>query len=267
MAIKIRVTNGPDAGREFIVQRQRVLIGAEADADIRLNDTQLKGHLVVEHRNAAYHVSNMLQYPVWLDGQALAINERRVWYDQACLQPSAVTSLVLLTDHSAVAPDDDRRVIESDAGARFVLRTSWIIAGALIVLALMFLASGPGGSRPGGSTRPLSSSAVRRESLRILEALADPTYQAAAQRRGVSLDWRQLSDSLISARLAEARTDRLAVTADYRRARESARRLSQAFRKEARPDLPASPSDDAIRDTLEMAERIASQKLLEFDQS
>lgn len=267
MAIKIRVTNGPDAGREFTVQRQRVLIGAEADADIRLNDTQLKGHLVVEHRNAAYHVSNMLQYPVWLDGQALAINERRVWYDQACLQPSAVTSLVLLTDHSAVAPDDDRRVIESEAGARFVLRTSWIIAGALILLALIFLASGPGSRNAGGPSKALSVSAVRRESLRVLEALADQSFQAAAQRRGVSLEWRQLADSLVSARLAEARTDRQAVTADYRRARESARRLSQAFRPAARADLPASPNDDAIRETLDMAERIASAKLLEFDQS
>lgn len=266
MATKIRVTNGPDAGREFIVQRQRVLIGAEADADIRLNDTQLQGHVVVEYRNAAYHVINMLRYPIWLDGEALAINDRRVWYDQGNLQPSAVTSLVLITDHSVIDPEDQRRVIETDADRnRWTVQTSWIIAAALVIAAILVLA-GAGSSRNRQSgTAPLSASAVRRESQRVLETLADETFRNIARRRGVDIEWRQLYDTLISARLAEARSDRSAVAGDYRRVRETARRLTEAFGPPTGAQTPAGVNDDSIREVLLMAERLASQKLLEYD--
>jgi len=266
LATKIRVTNGPDAGREFIVQRQRVLIGAEADADIRLSDTQLQGHVVVEYRNAAYHVINMLRYPIWLDGEALAINDRRVWYDQGSLQPSAVTSLVLITDHSVIDPEDQRRVIETDADRnRWTVQTSWVIAAALVVVALMVLA-GAGATRNRRSgTAPLTVSAMRRESQRVLETLADETFRNIAQRRGVEVEWRQLSDSLISARLAEARMDRPAAASDYRRVRETARDLVEVFGPATGAQTPAGVNDDSIREVLQMAERIASQKLLEYD--
>jgi hypothetical protein len=92
---KIIITDGPEAGREIQLPAGPVRIGTGPHAEVQLNDPALQGDLRLDIVDGAVVVVNLLPTAIYLNEQPLAPQERRVWFDETDLQPTAMTKLRL----------------------------------------------------------------------------------------------------------------------------------------------------------------------------
>ena len=145
MATSLQVTQGPDAGRSFVIEQETVRIGNDSNANVRINDPQLRGVLVIQFRDGVYHVSNQLSSPIWFrmasHREEFAPGEERVWYDGARVQPTALTELLLVSVPDSPVQDAAsglREITEATETSDGIVRTLCILGiavGLLILLA------------------------------------------------------------------------------------------------------------------------------------
>lgn len=200
MATFLHVTQGPDAGRKFSIERETVRIGNDSNANIRINDPQLQGLLVIRWQNGVYHVSNQLSSPIWYRNneqrEEFAQGEERVWYDGVRLQPTARTELLLRAELSAGAissgiQETTERAAESDG----VVKTLAILGIALGMLVLMASVDSP-------TQLPAEHQTQLAEDIRKLLEAAPKTRSARFNE-----DWSRLAVAFREARFADRAGD------------------------------------------------------------
>ncbi len=113
MPAKINVVNGPDQGRTFHLNGPEVRIGRGPGNQVSLRDPSLAGTLRIECRNALYFVHNETGSAAYLDGQPFPSGERRPWYHNGRLQPTADTVMELEVVDSPAGVKGDGPVVES----------------------------------------------------------------------------------------------------------------------------------------------------------
>jgi hypothetical protein len=117
MAARVEVVHGPDTGWRFTVFAGEVRIGRGAGHQIRLSDPAWgEGHLRLQFRNGGYLVTNLMPYPVFLDGQPLATGSRRTWYAGSGLQPTGETLLRLEVIELPPGPAPEGEVVAEPPG-------------------------------------------------------------------------------------------------------------------------------------------------------
>jgi len=157
MAAAINVVQGPDAGWRFVMVAGEVRLGRGAGHQVKLSDPAWgDGHLRVQFRHGGYLITNLMPYPVFLDGQLLGEGQQATWYAGGSLQPTATTLLRLEMAEapSGPAPEGGVYVVPpGQANAAGKKNLQWV---ALALVALVLL--GLGVSQLRKSTKPAKDS-------------------------------------------------------------------------------------------------------------
>ena len=159
MAAAINVVQGPDAGWRYVMVAGEVRLGRGAGHQVKLSDPAWgDGHLRVQFRQGGYLVTNLMPYPVFLDGQLLGEGQQATWYAGGSLQPTAATLLRLEMAEapSGPAPEGGVHVVPpGQAKAAGKKNLQW---AALAILALVALGLGGSQLRKGPKAGPATDS-------------------------------------------------------------------------------------------------------------
>lgn len=155
MAAAINVVQGPDAGWRYVLVAGEVRLGRGAGHQVKLSDPAWgDGHLRVQFRQGGYLVTNLMPYPVFLDGQLLGEGQQATWYAGGSLQPTAATLLRLEMTEPPAGPAPEGGVYVVPPGqAKAVGKKNlqWI---ALTLVALVALGLGVNQLRKGPKAGP-----------------------------------------------------------------------------------------------------------------
>ncbi|MBC8115473.1 MAG: hypothetical protein H7062_13900 [Candidatus Saccharimonas sp.] len=215
MSARILVTSGPDRGRDFAVGTTAIRVGPGFNSDIRLTDPSLQGDVLIEFQQGVYHVTNLHRTAVYLQGTPLPPGQRRVWYDEAELQPTAQTSLRLT-----------RGSVEKPPPPASSNVAYWVLGAVVVLFGIGLLLSAP-----------VPKSPVRRRPM--VELVTDlETLEGNKPDLKLDTDWRQLRAGLAAGRLASLQQRRQS-TDEYRAAAQACKRLLERWKTK----LPTAPDE------------------------
>lgn len=145
MAVRIEVTQGPDAGWSFVVQTREARIGRGGSNHIRMRDPSWPdGHLVLVNRQGGWLIVNRMPNGVYLDAQVVEPGQQATWYEGGLLQPTGAT-LMRLVSHEGPVQGTQPVVILAPGSAKTAPQM-WqymFIAGCVALAVFMILQNSP----------------------------------------------------------------------------------------------------------------------------